>query len=221
MSVIVELELAAHEFELGRILQVPAGTHIEMEAVVPAAERTIPLFWVYSADIDTDTFETCIRSHDSVNSITAVDIFEDRALYAMDWAVGSDRFFQAVVGNGGSILNAAGFAQEWGFEVRFASHDDLGSFRADLEDARVTFEVLRVYNPTRPDAGPWYGLTPSQREALTLAVEAGYYDIPRTCTTVELADKLDISDQAVTERLRRAIVNLVSNTLLAAEDERG
>jgi hypothetical protein len=53
-----------------------------------------------------------------------------------------------------------------------------------------------------------------------VAVEAGYHDIPRTCTTVELADKLGISDQAVTERLRRAIVNLVSNTLLAAEDEK-
>ncbi|WP_249361517.1 helix-turn-helix domain-containing protein [Haloterrigena sp. H1] len=34
----------------------------------------------------------------------------------------------------------------------------------------------------------------------------GYYDIPRGCTTAELADELGISDQAVTERLRRAIV---------------
>jgi predicted DNA binding protein len=216
MSVIVELEVAAHEFELGRILQVTAGMRVEMETIVPAADRAVPLFWVYEADAD--AFESSVRGHESVNSITAVDIFEDRALYAMDWAVGSDQFFQAVVGNEGSILNATGFTREWDFELRFASHDDLGSFRADLEDARVTFEVLRVYNPTRPDAGPWYGLTPSQREALVLAVEAGYYDIPRTCTTVELADKLDISDQAVTERLRRAIVNLVSNTLLAAED---
>jgi predicted DNA binding protein len=218
MSVIVELEVAAHEFELGRILQVTAGMRVEMETIVPAADRAVPLFWVYK--VDADAFESSVRDHESVNSITAVDIFEDRALYAMDWAVGSDQFFQAVVGNEGSILNATGFAREWGFELRFASHDDLGSFRADLEDARATFEVLRVYNPTRPDAGPWYGLTPSQREALVLAVEAGYYDIPRTCTTVELADKLGISDQAVTERLRRAIVNLVSNTLLAAEDEK-
>ena len=217
MSVIVELEVAAHEFELGRILQVTAGMRVEMETIVPAADRAVPRFWVYEADAD--AFESSVRDHESVNSITAVDIFEDRALYAMDWAVGSDRFFQAVVGNGGSILNAAGFTREWEFEVRFASHDDLGSFRADLDDDRVTFEVLRVYNPTRPDAGPWYGLTPSQREALVLAVEAGYYDIPRTCTTVELADKLGISDQAVTERLRRAIVNLVSNTLLTVEGE--
>jgi len=48
-------------------------------------------------------------------------------------------------------------------------------------------------------------LSEPQREALTLAVRRGYYDIPRGCTTAELADELGISDQAVTERLRRAI----------------
>jgi predicted DNA binding protein len=79
--------------------------------------------------------------------------------------------------------------------------------------------VIRVYNPTTPDAGPWYGLTTAQREALVLAVESGYYDIPRTCTTVEVAEELGISDQAVTERLRRAIVNLVDNSLLVAEED--
>lgn len=41
----------------------------------------------------------------------------------------------------------------------------------------------------------------------------GYYDIPRGCTTKELADELGISDQAVTERLRRAIGSLVRHTL--------
>jgi predicted DNA binding protein len=216
MSVIVELEISADEFELGRILQIGTGVRVEMETVVPAADRAVPLFWVYRADAE--SFEEGVRDHESVSTITAIDIFEDRALYAMDWAVGEDRFFQAIVKNGGSILNATGFTREWDFEVRFSSHDQLGSFRTDLDDAHVTFEVLRVYNPTKPDAGPWYGLTPSQREAITLAVDAGYYDIPRTCTTVELADKLGISDQAVTERLRRAIVNLVSNTLVAVEE---
>jgi len=34
--------------------------------------------------------------------------------------------------------------------------------------------------------------------------------------TVELAETLGISDQAVTERLRRAIVRLVTNTILTS-----
>jgi predicted DNA binding protein len=69
---------------------------------------------------------------------------------------------------------------------------------------------------TRPrrGTGAWYGLTPRQRRTLELAVRRGYYDIPRRCTTIELADELGISDQAVTERLRRGIVTFVTNALL-------
>ena len=47
----------------------------------------------------------------------------------------------------------------------------------------------------------------------------GYYDIPRGCTTEELADELRISDQAVTERLRRAIGAFARHTLLTPEPE--
>lgn len=39
-------------------------------------------------------------------------------------------------------------------------------------------------------------------------------------STQELADELAISDQAVTERLRRAIVTLTENTLIAVQNER-
>ena len=50
-------------------------------------------------------------------------------------------------------------------------------------------------------------------EALVLAVERGYYDIPRQCTTAQLAAVLGVSDQAVSERLRRGIATLVEGTL--------
>lgn len=61
----------------------------------------------------------------------------------------------------------------------------------------------------------WYGLTEPQRETLTRAVQGGYYSIPRRMSTKDLAEELGISDQTVTERLRRAIVTIVENTLMA------
>ena len=215
MSVIVELQVGADAFELGRILELVPGEHIETESVVPMVDRAMPLFWVY--DIDTASFEADISGHPSVDNVMCVDEFEDRALYAMRWDTSADVFLTAVVDARGSILDAAGRADGWYFELRFPSHDDLKDLQQALSEADIGFEVLRLYNPTKPEAGPWYGLTPTQREALVLAVETGYYDIPRGITTVDLADRLDISDQAVTERLRRAIVNLVSNSLLVDE----
>lgn len=216
MSVIVELQVAASAFELGRIVEIPPNTRVEMETMVPAGDRAVPLFWVY--DANAELFEESIRDHPGVHDITRVDLFEDRALYAIDWQTELDHLFSAVIDAKGSIMNATGHADPWLFEVRFPDHESLSTFKTALDDANIPFEVIRVYNPTKPDAGPWYGLTPTQREALVLATESGYYDIPRTCTTVELAEQLGISDQAVTERLRRAIVNLVSHTLLVTEE---
>jgi len=216
MSVIVELQVAASTFELGRIIQVGPGTRVEMETMVPAGDRAVPLFWVY--DADAEAFEDGVRDHPGVDSVTRIDLFEDRALYAIDWQTELDHLFGAITATDGSIMNATGHAEQWLFEVRFPDHDALSAFKHGLDDANIPFDLLRVYNPTKPDAGPWYGLTPTQREALVLATESGYYDIPRTCTTVELAEELGISDQAVTERLRRAIVNLVAHTLLVADE---
>jgi predicted DNA binding protein len=216
MSVIVEMDVVASDFELGRILEIVPGVRIEMETMVPAGERALPLFWVFNADAD--PFEEGITRHPAVDALTEIDVYDDRVLYAIDWDVSLDHFFEAIVAADGHVLNATGHSEGWQFELRFPSHDLLASFKDALESAHISFEVIRVFNPTRPDSGPWFGLTPTQRDTLVLAVDAGYYDIPRRCTTMELAEKLDISDQAVTERLRRAIVNLVANSLQVSEE---
>jgi len=48
-------------------------------------------------------------------------------------------------------------------------------------------------------------LTDKQREVLDTAREMGYFEVPRDATAAEIAEELDISPQAVSERMRRAI----------------
>jgi predicted DNA binding protein len=145
--------------------------------------------------------------------------FEDRTLFTLDWDAERDRVFEGISEHDGQLLSALGTSESWEFELRVASHDTLSDFMAYCEEANLPLTITRVYNPTKPDAGPWYGLTEPQREAMVLAVQMGYYDIPRGCTTKELAEELGISDQAVTERLRRAIVTLATYTLAPVESE--
>jgi predicted DNA binding protein len=52
-------------------------------------------------------------------------------------------------------------------------------------------------------------LTDRQRETLTLAVAAGYYEIPRETTTADLADALGVDRRTAEEHLRRAENKLV------------
>ena len=219
MSVIVELSLPATEFQLGRILSTEADTRVSLETMVPLGDRSVPFFRVSGSA--RDAFETDVRSHTAVSGVHPVNTHGEETLYALDWQFADDSFLAGVLALDGHVLEAEGGAETWVFQLRFLSHDALSEFQTYCEETDIPAEVKRIYNPTNPDAGPWYGLTREQRETLTYAVENGYYSLPRQVSTQEIADAFDISDQAVTERLRRAIDTLVTNTLLLASIDAG
>jgi predicted DNA binding protein len=215
MSAIAEFRVPSTDFELGRILTVHGDSTIELERLVPIGEATVPLFWVHNST--RNSFVENVQQHPAVNDASVVDVFEDRSLFTLDWDSTGDYLIRGIQGSEGQLLSAVGAPDAWEFELRFPDYDVLNEFTTYCEEGDISLNMNYVYNPTEPDAHPWYGLTDPQREAMTLAVRMGYYDIPRRCTTKELAAELGISDQAVTERLRRAIVTLVTNTLIVAE----
>lgn len=214
MSVIVDLEVPSQRFELGRILDMEVDTDIALETMVPLGERTVPFFRVRGG---ADAFERSVDSHERVTDIHVVSSHEEEILYALDWDISDDSFFAGLIGETATLLNARGVTDAWTFELRFKSHDSLSAFQEHCTDQSIPIDVIRLYNPTKPGASPWYGLSSQQRQALSLAVEEGYYSIPRDVSTVEVADRFDISDQAMVERLRRATRNLVMATLLVPE----
>lgn len=217
MSVIVEVRIPSDDFELGQILDLEETSAIELETLVPSGDVTVPLFWVYEP-VEHGFLDT-VERYPTVNSVTEVDVFEDRTLFRLDWNASQDHLFQCILDHDGQILGATGTSESWNFEVRFSHREALSQYQTCCEDAHISLEIISVYNPTNPGVGPWYGLSEPQREALMLAVRMGYYDIPRGCTTEELADELGISDQAVTERLRRAIGAFTRHALLTPEPE--
>lgn len=217
MSVITEVRIPPDDFDLGQILSLNGASAIELETLVPSGELTVPLFWVYEP-VENGFLDT-VERYPTVTSVAEMDVFEDRILFRLEWDASQDRLFQCILNNQGQILSATGTPEGWHFELRFPNREAMSQYQTCCEDAHISSELIRVYNPTNPGAGPWYGLSEPQREALMLAVQMGYYDIPRGCTTEELADELGISDQAVTERLRRAIGAFTRHTLLIPEPE--
>jgi predicted DNA binding protein len=173
---------------------------------------TVPLFWVYEPV--ENGFLNTVQRYPTVNSVTEVDVFDDRTLFRLDWDASQDHLFRCILGHEGQILGASGTSDGWEFDIRFATRDALSQCRTCCEDAHISLAIIRIYNPTDPGAGPWYGVSEPQREALFLAVKMGYYDIPRECTTKDLADELEISDQAVRGRLRRVISAFTRHALL-------
>lgn len=54
-------------------------------------------------------------------------------------------------------------------------------------------------------------ITAKQREAVELAMELGYYDRPRTATLTDLAERLGISESAVSQRLNAVELTLIQS----------
>jgi hypothetical protein len=217
MGVIADVRIPAHQFEFGQRLPVDDGDGAEIELVDAVGDDDVSIF---SLSGPSDQLDGCTEDPfvdvDSCR-LEVLETFDGRELHVVAWEPNADPFFRLVDDHGGSVRRGTGTGEAWTFETQFPSHDTFASFRSAHETAEMGVEVKQVYNPTH-GTDAWYGLTPRQRRTLELAVERGYYDIPRRCTTIELADELGISDQAVTERLRRGIVTFVTNTLLLDDE---
>lgn len=214
MVVVLRFRAPAAESSLGEALSVADKSTIELESLVPSGGLSVPFFWVYANR--PDPIVDALGDLSSVSNVNVVETIGDATLIALDWDIDDDPLFRIIRRNDGHILRAVFQDQQWEITVRFPKHELLSGFKRDCEERGIGLDVDRIYHRSDQAADPWFGLTQSQREALVLAVERGYYDIPRQCTTAELADELDISAQAVTERLRRAVANITEHTLLAA-----
>jgi len=100
------------------------------------------------------------------------------------------------------------------------SEEQLTGVYNDIRDNhRVTVEAKREIRSIVPDipilmldtALP--SLSDGQQRALSTAVDAGYYEIPRESTTGEIAEELGISRRTFEEHLRRAENKIVKNIL--------
>lgn len=216
MSVILTVALPASEFDIGRVIEAVDGVHIELESIVPLGDQAMPILEVH--DCEHESFARRLDEHDAVASVVAIDQSEDIATYAVEWSADLDSFYQALSDHHASILQAIKAGEQWEFDLRFPSHQALTAFHDQIDEDEIRLEVRRVSQSNQPEFDPQSRLSPAQQEALELAISEGYYSIPRTTTTAELGETLGISDQAVVERLRRAMAALGEEYIAASEE---
>lgn len=212
MSVVVELTLDADEFVLGSALATGPQMHVELEQVVPATGEVLPFVWAEGADLD--QFERHVSSSPHVERLVPLDRAGDRTLYHVSWGREVEGFVDALAGTGATILRAYG-AEEWLFRLRFGDHSDLASFHRLVAECDVAVGLTRVQTETADQA---QFLSEPQREAIQLAYERGYFSVPRGTTLSELSAELGVSEQAVSERLRRGTRTVLDLFLSTTED---
>lgn len=213
MAVVAELKIPAEGFDLGRITSVLGRAHIELERVVPVGGDPMPFFW--ASGVDFETFERTVRDEQLVDDLTALARVGDRVLYQVVWGDMAANLTGILTDSDATILEAAG-KDVWLFRLRFPDHRGLQVFHNECQDQGITFAIQRIYTLDEEQESKYhFDLTPEQREALVLALDKGYFGVPRGATLTDIADELGISQQAASERIRRGAESVLSRMLLS------
>lgn len=219
MSIVADFTIPASQFALGETLTAVPEANVEFERIVThSQEWVMPFLWVRGDDLD--AFDEALRADSSVESATLTDDFGDVVLYQLKWSDAVTETINAIFDRAGTLIEASGSAESWDITVRFDDHSSVSDLQDHFEEGDLDFTLRRLYEPTEP-RHPEYRLTPDQRQTLVLAVEQGYFDVPRRVKVAELADELELSSTSVSERLRRGTRNLVDDALTVGSGGEG
>lgn len=176
------------------------------------------LLWVHGGDYE--AFDAGLESDPTVHPPSEVIDFDDRRLYRIELtsAGHSASVYPTVIEEGGVLREVTGTHEGWQFRAAFPDEKAIDRFYSFFADREADIELRQLYEEREFTDGNQYGLTDEQRETLVAAVDAGYFDIPRSCSLAELGDRFDISPNATSERFRRGVKTLVENTIYGDAD---
>jgi predicted DNA binding protein len=210
MATVLEFTSPAAEFPLGSVFEKLPGVTVELERLIPHETLIIPYFWVRG--VDSEDIEAAFEPHAGVTDIRLVDNVEDEYLMRAEWKPEYFGVLSALAKANVVVLSGVGTKDEWRFEVRGESQETIAEFREYCQKNDIPIAITAVH-AMLPIQGEGYELTETQREALILAYERGYFNTPREVSLEEVADELGITQQSLSSRLRRGHRRLIGATL--------
>ncbi|MFH5797862.1 bacterio-opsin activator domain-containing protein [Haladaptatus sp. CMAA 1911] len=212
---VVEVEIPADEFALWETLTEHENLEFEIERVVAHEDdRVMPFVWASGGTKDT---KTILESDSSVENLQLLADLEDEQLYQMEWTDHIQTLVHILVDEEATVLSASGNSSHWHLRILFPDRDALSQTYDYCRENDLSLDIRNIYQLDQGRKGR-FGLTDDQQDTLTLAFQKGYYDIPREASAENLAGELDVSHQAVSERLRRGHRSLVKNTLIIGRE---
>lgn len=181
------------------------------------ATGAVPLcaaLWVAEHGADAD-IQRALAEREAVRTTTAVTAGQQGGLYRVRYGQGfdgADVYGAAVEHDGVFVAGQAG-ASAWTLRLQFPDRDAAAAFRDRCEAAGVDGSVDALYERDVPPRAARLRLTEPQRRALAVAARRGYFEVPRQTSLAGVAEELDVSSQAASERVRRGLDSLVEEVL--------
>ncbi|AAG19300.1 MULTISPECIES: helix-turn-helix domain-containing protein [Halobacterium] len=215
MSVIAELSMSSPRMILYEATtSVPNVTFdVESVDVADGGDTVKTVAWAIGDDLS--AFDDAMRADSTTTSVTLLDQLADRRLYSYQNADASEvQMYTEWLDLGAAQLHVESQNGVWFVRVRFPDRDALASFREICTSQGVAFTLHCIYSGVpEADATHQDPLTDAQREAVRVALDVGYLDVPRSASLSAVSEQLGVTEQSASERLRRATRNLAANAV--------
>lgn len=187
----------------------PEARVVHVQEEIPPDRPAWMAVWLVG---DATAFEAAMDDDATIRRYENLARSDDRTLYRIELTddARSVLTYDSFVDADGVALSSVADADGWHVRARFPDREALTRHAERCRAMGIGFALDSVYTATEAESG---SLTAPQREALAAALEMGYFSVPRGATTSDVADRLGVTKQAVSERLRRAMRTAAERTL--------
>ncbi|MFC4439736.1 MULTISPECIES: helix-turn-helix domain-containing protein [Natrialbaceae] len=210
MGFVLEASLSHEDLVLLPTIEAVSDVTIKYEYTVSSGENSFLFVSVFGNEYE--SIEEAFDADHTVADSTQIAVFPNRAIYRVTMASALDPHPTQYPEEGLFVFKLTSGEQGWVVRIYLPNRDALAAFREGCQDRDVSFRVRQLQESGSLDDATYF-LTEQQHEILLLAYYAGYYDIPRRVSQGDLAEQLGISTSAVSQRLRRAVAELITATL--------
>lgn len=211
METVIEVTIPPDQFVLAETIErIPT---VEFEVVRLALQHTesmMPFLW--GAASQPDQLDAALQTDPATDRVTCLSSGADRGLYAIAWTASATSRINEFAETSGSVLAIHGTADQWTVQTLFSDRETASETFQSWCDDGINPSLSRVSTISR-EKEAMTGLSSMQYSTIAHAFQTEYYSVPRGITLDELATELDVSHQALSERLRRGHSHLAERML--------
>jgi len=196
-----------HQSEiLYETLQEVSGIRIEVRNLAKGNETALRLIASVTGS-DVEEFHRLAAVDPSVDCLKLLEDGKFRRLYTIETVPGTvdERAYEVAVDSGGMYLQSRTGENGWYTTMNYPDQESFRQYQQTISEEGMKIEPTVVRAGKYLISGGAFDLTKKQEAVVAAAVGAGYFEIPREGSLEAVAAELEISEQAASERLRRAM----------------
>lgn len=217
MAIAVEIYITHQDLALTHTIKaVPSATIRVVSDAGTDPDHNAYFFEITAPDFS--TVESALTTDHTVSSFTPIIQNGASRTYRIEYSPEAKLISPLMTDIGAVIIRSESHLEGWCLELRMQDHSGLYDLDQFAEEENLEFDILELHQSGDGPEPPEVELTAAQREALVAAYVHGYYDDSRETVLEDLAEVLDISQSAVSGRLKRGAAQLIEEVLIDATD---